>query len=79
MKDIYEKSTAKIMFKGKTMNTVCLRLGVIGYIHSPLLFSIVLVVLCQIQKAFFCLFVCFYKVQFVKIFCESVNDLKCTK
>ena len=76
MKDVYEKFTAKIMFKGKTMNTTCLRLGVIDYIHPPLLFSIVLVILCQIQTAL-CFFFC--KVQFVKIFCESVNDLKCKK
>ena len=53
MKDIYEKSTAKIIFKGKTRNTTCLRLGVTGYIHSPLLFSIVLVLLCQIQTVVF--------------------------
>lgn len=56
MKYIYEKSTAKIMFKGITTNTTCLRLGVIGYIHSSLLFSIVLVVLCQIQTALLLLF-----------------------
>ena len=53
MKDIYEKSTAKIIFKGKTRNTTCLRLGVTGYIHSPLLCSIVLVLLCQIQTVVF--------------------------
>lgn len=45
MKGIYEKSTAKIIFKDKRMNTTCLRLGIIGYILSPLLFSILLEVL----------------------------------